>query len=53
VIWDSGVYQITGWQAAAAGGVTDIVAVTRGEGLANCEWVRRNAFRAVARPPLR
>ena len=30
VIWDNGIYQITGKQAAATGGVTDIVAVARG-----------------------
>jgi thiamine pyrophosphate-dependent acetolactate synthase large subunit-like protein len=40
VIWDNGVYQITGRQAAATGGVTDIVAVARGAGLSNSEWVR-------------
>ena len=40
VIWDNGIYQITGKQATATGGVTDIVAVARGAGLANCEWVR-------------
>jgi len=40
VIWDNGVYQITGKQPTATGGVTDIVAVARGAGLANSEWVR-------------
>jgi thiamine pyrophosphate-dependent acetolactate synthase large subunit-like protein len=40
VIWDNGIYQITGKQATATGGVTDIVAVARGAGLANSEWVR-------------
>jgi len=39
-IWDNGVYQITGKQPTATGGVTDIVAVARGAGLANSEWVR-------------
>ena len=29
VIWDNGIYQITGKQATATGGVTDIVAVAR------------------------
>ena len=29
VIWDNGIYQITGMQQAATGGVTDIVAVAR------------------------
>ena len=40
VIWDNGIYQITGKQPTATGGVTDIVAVARGAGLANSEWVR-------------
>ncbi|MEX2035519.1 MAG: thiamine pyrophosphate-dependent enzyme [Xanthobacteraceae bacterium] len=40
VIWDNGIYQITGKQETATGGVTDIVAVARGAGLANSEWVR-------------
>jgi thiamine pyrophosphate-dependent acetolactate synthase large subunit-like protein len=40
VIWDNGVYQITGKQPTATAGVTDIVAVARGAGLANSEWVR-------------
>jgi len=40
VIWDNGVYQITGKQPTATGGVTDIVAVARGAGLVNSEWVR-------------
>ena len=40
VIWDNGIYQITGKQPTATAGVTDIVAVARGAGLANSEWVR-------------
>jgi thiamine pyrophosphate-dependent acetolactate synthase large subunit-like protein len=40
VIWDNGIYQITGKQATATAGVTDIVAVAKGAGLANAEWVR-------------
>jgi len=40
VIWDNGIYQITGKQAAATKGVTDIVAVARGAGTANSAWVR-------------
>jgi thiamine pyrophosphate-dependent acetolactate synthase large subunit-like protein len=43
VIWDNGIYQITGKQPAATGGVTDIVAVARGAGIANSEWVRDEA----------
>ena len=40
VIWDNGIYQITGKQKAATAGVTDIVAVARGAGLVNSEWAR-------------
>ena len=40
VIWDNGIYQITGKQAAATAGVTDIVAVARGAGIAGAQWVR-------------
>ena len=43
VIWDNGIYQITGKQQAATGGVTDIVAVARGAGIAASEWVRDEA----------
>ncbi len=43
VIWDNGVYQITSSQQAATGGVTDIVAVARGAGIAASEWVRDEA----------
>jgi len=40
VIWDNGLYQITGKQPTATGGAADIVAIARGSGLANSEWVR-------------
>ena len=40
VIWDNGIYQITGKQATATAGVTDIVAVARGTGILNSLWVR-------------
>jgi len=40
VIWDNGLYQITGKQTTATAGVTDIVAVGRGTGIANSHWVR-------------
>ncbi len=43
IIWDNGIYQITGKQAAATGGMTDIVAVARGAGIAGSEWVRDEA----------
>jgi hypothetical protein len=34
------IYEITGKQPTATGGVTDIVAVARGTGIANSHWVR-------------
>jgi thiamine pyrophosphate-dependent acetolactate synthase large subunit-like protein len=40
VIWDNGLYQITGKQPTATGGVADIVAVARGAGIADSFWVR-------------
>ncbi|MGP0086576.1 MAG: thiamine pyrophosphate-dependent enzyme [Steroidobacteraceae bacterium] len=40
IIWDNGLYQITGKQATATAGATDIVAVARGAGIAHSEWVR-------------
>jgi thiamine pyrophosphate-dependent acetolactate synthase large subunit-like protein len=40
VIWDNGIYQITGKQQTATGGVTDVVAVAKGAGLPNSHWVR-------------
>jgi thiamine pyrophosphate-dependent acetolactate synthase large subunit-like protein len=43
VIWDNGIYQITGKQQTATGGVTDIVAVARGAGIGASEWVRDEA----------
>ena len=43
IIWDNGLYQITGKQATATGGATDIVAVARGAGIANSVWVRDEA----------
>lgn len=38
VIWDNGVYQITGSQPTASASVTDLVAVARGCGLVNSAW---------------
>ena len=40
IIWDNGIYQITGKQPTATSGVTDIVALARGAGIADSEWVR-------------
>ena len=43
IILDNGIYQITGKQVAATGGVTDIVAVAKGTGIASSQWVRDEA----------
>jgi thiamine pyrophosphate-dependent acetolactate synthase large subunit-like protein len=43
IIWDNGIYQITGQQPTATSSVTDIVAVSRGAGIAASEWVRDEA----------
>jgi thiamine pyrophosphate-dependent acetolactate synthase large subunit-like protein len=38
VVWDNGMYQITGGQPTASASVTDLVAVARGCGFANSAW---------------
>ena len=43
VIWDNGIYQITGKQPAATAVTADIVAIARGAGIANSHWVRDEA----------
>lgn len=43
IVWDNGIYQITGKQQAATGGATDIVAVALGAGIAASQWVRDEA----------
>src|SRR4029077_15253091 len=40
IIWDNGLYQITGKQPTATAGATDIVAVAKGAGIPNSYWVR-------------
>src|SRR4051794_13432965 len=42
VIWDNGIYQITGKQQAATG-VADVVAIAKGAGIANSQWVEDEA----------
>ena len=41
VMWDNGIYQITGSQPTASAGATDLVAVARGAGIANSAWACR------------
>ena len=43
IIMDNGIYQITGKQAAATASTADIVAIARGAGIANSQWVRDEA----------
>jgi thiamine pyrophosphate-dependent acetolactate synthase large subunit-like protein len=40
IIWDNGIYQITGKQRAATADTSDIVAIARGAGIATSAWVR-------------
>jgi len=43
IVWDNGIYQITGKQPTATSGLTDIVALARGAGFSRSEWVRDEA----------
>ena len=38
VIWDNGIYQITGGQPSATAAAADLVAIARGAGIANSAW---------------
>jgi thiamine pyrophosphate-dependent acetolactate synthase large subunit-like protein len=38
VVWDNGIYQITGAQPTASGAAADLVAVARGSGIAKSAW---------------
>src|SRR6202795_4257956 len=38
VVWDNGIYQITGSQPTASGSTADLVAIARGAGIANSAW---------------
>ena len=38
VVWDNGIYQITGSQPTASKSTADIVAIARGAGIANSAW---------------
>jgi thiamine pyrophosphate-dependent acetolactate synthase large subunit-like protein len=38
VVWDNGIYQITGSQPTASNSTADLVAIARGSGLANSAW---------------
>src|SRR5476651_1049702 len=38
VVWDNGIYQITGSQPTASASAADLVSIARGSGLANSAW---------------
>jgi thiamine pyrophosphate-dependent acetolactate synthase large subunit-like protein len=38
IVWDNGIYQITGSQPTASETTADLVAIARGAGLANSNW---------------
>jgi thiamine pyrophosphate-dependent acetolactate synthase large subunit-like protein len=38
VVWDNGIYQITGGQPTASGSTADLVAVARGAGISRSAW---------------
>ena len=38
VVWDNGIYQITGGQPTACASAADLVAIARGSGIANAAW---------------
>ena len=40
IIWDNGLYQITGSQKTMTSGAVDLVAIARGAGLVQAEWVQ-------------
>ncbi len=43
IIWDNGLYQITGKQHAATSSVTDLVGVAKATGIANSAWAADEA----------
>ena len=38
IVWDNGIYQITGSQPTASASTADLVAIARGSGLSNSAW---------------
>jgi thiamine pyrophosphate-dependent acetolactate synthase large subunit-like protein len=43
VVWDNGIYQITGGQPTASASVADLVAIARASGIANSAWAADEA----------
>ena len=38
IVWDNGIYQITGSQPTASASTADLIAIARGAGIANSAW---------------
>ncbi len=38
IVWDNGIYQITGGQPTTSASTADLVAIARGSGIANAAW---------------
>ena len=38
IVWDNGLYQITGSQPTASASTADLIAIARGSGIANAAW---------------
>jgi thiamine pyrophosphate-dependent acetolactate synthase large subunit-like protein len=38
IVWDNGLYQITGGQPTASASIADLVAIAKGSGLSNSAW---------------
>ncbi len=54
IVWDNGLYQITGNQPAATAETVDLVAVARGSGFPHCAWARdEDAFEQLIDQALR
>jgi thiamine pyrophosphate-dependent acetolactate synthase large subunit-like protein len=43
IVWDNGLYQITGGQPTASAGTADLVAIARGSGIAKSAWAADEA----------
>lgn len=54
IVWDNGLYQITGNQPAATAETVDLVAVARGTGFPHCAWARdEDGFEQLVEQALR
>jgi thiamine pyrophosphate-dependent acetolactate synthase large subunit-like protein len=54
IVWDNGLYQITGGQSTASASAADLVAIAKGSGLSSCAWAADEAdFEALVAAALR